>query len=147
MANRALQLALKLGFLSVRYVLKWVFPAKASIMLSGPTSLPSDLRHMMVFAVSSTSAMKQGATIILNRLSEIGVNEKRTKTNSTSLSCESLGKNFYHFAQAETLQMSRREPSSKHCRKNLDKWSIFFSYQRPVRHSPSYTQKWWTDKH
>lgn len=96
MANKALQLALKLGFLSVRYVLKWVSPSNVSIMLLAVASLPSDLKHTMVFAVSSTSAMKQGARFTLMQLSESILDCKRTETNSTSLFLEGPGKHFDH---------------------------------------------------
>lgn len=53
-----MQLALKLAFRSVLYVLKWASVSNSAINRSGKDGLPRRLRVNMAFAVSSASASK-----------------------------------------------------------------------------------------
>ena len=56
-----LQLALKLGFRSVVYVLKCVLASKVVIICLGEDDLPIRLKVSRLFAVSSASTSKPGA--------------------------------------------------------------------------------------
>jgi hypothetical protein len=98
-----MQFALKIGYLSVGYILKWVFASKASIILLGPASFPSVFKHNIVFAVTSTPGIKPGPKGTLVANFQIKVVDGRTKSYSTSLLLKRPGKKFYHFAQTRTL--------------------------------------------
>lgn len=77
-ALNTLQLALKLTFLSMAYVLKCESVSISEINGSGDTVCPRRLSEMIVFAVSSASARRFGAVTEIRNCLDVNFNSFRS---------------------------------------------------------------------